>query len=479
MELLIFILSALATISITTIFIYLFKFHRNKSQSAAPYPPGGAGWPLLGETLDYFSKLRNGMTERFVMNRINKYSSQVFKTNILGEKMALLTGAEGNRFLFSNESKLVRVWWPSSVNSVFLKTDNRSAQDESIKVRRLLSPFLKAEALKAYVGTMDTVCKKHIDTHWIGPRAVKVCDLVRKYTFTLACQLFLSVEDPGNLQKLNKTFDHVTHGVVSIPVNFPGMPFYKAIKASQEIRAVIEGMVKQRKIDIAQNQATPTQDIMSKMLTAVEENKSVSDADIATDLLGLIIGGYETVNTSLVFTMKFLAEQPHVYEQVLQEQTEIANLKQGELLSWEDLRKMKYSWSVWCEVLRIRPPAVGAFREAIADFTYAGYTIPKGWKLHYVQNVTHKNPEYFPNPDKFDPSRFEGSGAAPFTFVPFGGGPRMCPGSEYARAESLVFIHNVVTRFRWENVIPDEKIANDPFPRPVNGLPIRLYPHKP
>lgn len=160
------------------------------------------------------------------------------------------------------------------------------------------------------------------------------------------------------------------------------------------------------------------------------------------------------------------------------EQMEIAKSKAaGELLNWEDLQKMKYSWNVAQEVLRLAPPLQGSFREAIKDFVFNGFSIPKGWKLYWSTNSTHKNPACFPDPEKFDPSRFDGTGPAPYTFVPFGGGPRMCPGKEYARLEILVFMHNLVKSYKWEMVLVDEKIIVNPMPMPAKGLPIRLIPH--
>ena len=99
-------------------------------------------------------------------------------------------------------------------------------------------------------------------------------------------------------------------------------------------------------------------------------------------------------------------------------------------------------------------------------------------QLYWSANSTHKNPEYFPEPEKFDPSRFEGTGPAPYTYVPFGGGPSMCPGKEYARMELLVFMHNLVKRFKCENFIPNGNVTYNPTPIPAKGLPVRLIPHR-
>ncbi|KAF3685519.1 Beta-amyrin 28-oxidase [Capsicum annuum] len=144
--------------------------------------------------------------------------------------------------------------------------------------------------------------------------------------------------------------------------------------------------------------------------------------DCASYIVGLLQGGYSTVNAAITIIMKYMAEYPDVYSEVLKEQMGIDNSKTAnDLLNWEDLRKMRYSWNVASEVLRLAPPVHGTFREAIEDIT---------------------------------------------------------PGNEFFRMVALVFMHNVVTKFRWEKVIPDEKLVSAPTPRPAQGLPVRLYPQK-
>ncbi|KDP42301.1 hypothetical protein JCGZ_01625 [Jatropha curcas] len=348
-----------------------------------------------------------------------------------------------------------------------------------MKMRKLLPQFLKPEALQRYIGIMDTIAQRHFASDWENKEQVNVFSLAKKYTFWVACRLFVSIEDPHHIAKFADPFNVLASGIFSVPIDLPGTPFHRAIKASKFIRKELFSIIKKRKVELAEGKASTSQDILSHMLTTCDENgKYMNEMDIADKILGLLIGGHDTASSACTSIVKCLAELPHIYDGVYQEQIDIAKSKgEGELLNWKDIQKMKYSWNVACEVMRLFPPLRGAFREAIDDFIFNGFSVPKGWKVYWCANSTHKSGEYFPEPEKFDPSRFEGDGPAPYTFVPFGGGPRMCPGKEYARLEILVFMHNLIKRFRFHKIFPDEKIIVDPMPMPAKGLPVYLHPH--
>ncbi|KAL6322867.1 hypothetical protein AAG906_020894 [Vitis piasezkii] len=89
---------------------------------------------------------------------------------------------------------------------------------------------------------------------------------------------------------------------------------------------------------------------------------------------------------------------------------EIAKSKYpGEFLKWNDIQKIDevYLECVANETMRLAPPAQGTFRAVITDFTYEGFTIPKGWKTYWSVHTTNRNPKYFPDPEKFDPQDLE------------------------------------------------------------------------
>ncbi|ESW31548.1 hypothetical protein PHAVU_002G247300 [Phaseolus vulgaris] len=441
-------------------------------------PPGRLGWPIVGETFEFMHAMLEGNVLRFLKERVEKYDSRVFKTSMFGDPVAVFCGPAGNKFLFSNENKNVQVWWPSSVKKLLRLSLVNKVGDEAKMVRKLLMNFLNAETLKNYLPKMDRIAQHHIDTYWKGKEQVFVHPTVKLYTFELACCLFLSIEDSDQISKLSLKFNAFLKGIIGFTLNIPGTRFHRAMKAADEIRKEIKMILEKRKGDLEEKRASPTQDLLSHMLvTSDPSGRFMTEMEILDNTLLLLFAGHDTARSVLSLVMKYLGQLPHVYEHVLKEQLEIIQGKEvGQLLQWEDIQKMKYSWNVVSEVMRLSPPVSGAYREAIKDFTYADYNIPKGWKLHWNTGSSHNDPTIFSNPETFDASRFEGSGPTPFSHVPFGGGPRMCLGQEYARLEILVFMHNIVKRFKWELVIPDEKLKYDPMLEPVKGLAVRLHP---
>ena len=90
--------------------------------------------------------------------------------------------------------------------------------------------------------------------------------------------------------------------------------------------------------------------------------------------------------------------------------------------------------------------------------------------------ATHMDPSIFHKPAKFDPSRFQSQSSvtSPCSFVPFGGGPRICPGMEFAKMETLVMMHHLVSHFRWNLGCKGKTFMRGSFPSPLEGLPIEL-----
>ncbi|KAJ4951738.1 hypothetical protein NE237_028570 [Protea cynaroides] len=444
--------------------IVCFFFYQSKVQNgSSTLPPGSLGWPVLGETLEFLGTARNGMPDKF--------------TSLIGKQTAVSCGAEGNKFLFSNENKAVVIWWPTSLQNLFPSSIMASTSHDTKRMRKA---FFKPESLSRCVGTMDDVTKQYLQMEWENRREVKVFPMVKNYTFSLACSLFTSIEDPIYISKLATDFNVVLKGIISFPLNFLGTHYYQAIRATDQLRKELRVLIEQRREALSERPSSPKHDLLWCMLKTADENGQLMTVnEVLDNMLALLMGGHDTTRCALTFLMKYLAEVPHVYDEIFKGKLFWNSLTKGpnELLTWEDMQKMRYSWATANEAMRLAPAVQGNFRKALSDFTYAGFHIPKGWTLYWSVNSTHMNPDYFLEPEKFDPSRFQGNGPTPFAFIPFGGGPRMCPGKEYARLEILMFLHNVVKKFKWESAFPNEMLKVDPLPTPAEGLPILLHPH--
>ena len=142
---------------------------------------------------------------------------------------------------------------------------------------------------------------------------------INRYTFSLACRLFMSLEDVNHIAKFANPFHNLASGIISLPIDLPGTPFNKAVKAADFIRKELLGIIRQRKVDLAEGNASPTQDILSHMLlTCNEDGQYMNELDIADKILGLLIGDHDTASVACTFIVKYLAEFPHIYDRVYQ-----------------------------------------------------------------------------------------------------------------------------------------------------------------
>ncbi|KAL1808639.1 hypothetical protein ACET3Z_025629 [Daucus carota] len=465
----------MSLIAVISMFLFFFFFQKHK----ANVPPGSSGLPVVGESIKFVLSGPQG----FIRERMDKYAQDVFQTSLFGQKMALFCGPQGNKFLFSNQTKSLASWWPLSVRkALFFPEVVESSTDKIASLQHsFMREILKPEALKHYIPVMDSMAREHVESEWAGHEVVKAYSVSKKYTFDLACKLLMSVDDAEHVARLAKYFTLVNTGLFSVPIDLPGTSYNRAIKGGKSVRAELMKIITNRRKDIMENnlEKATRSDYLSRVLLLTDENGDfISEREITNNIIGLLFASYETTSSAITFVLKYLAELPDIYDKVYEEQMEIAKSKKGDLLKWEDIQKMKYSWNVVCETLRFIPPALGGFREVVSDFTYAGFTIPKGWKTLWTVHTTHKNPKYFADPETFNPSRFEGKGPVPYTYVPFGGGSRMCPGKEYARLEILVFLHNIVTKFKLKKVNPQENIELYFLPVAKEGLPLHLIAHK-
>ncbi|KAH9311016.1 hypothetical protein KI387_026051 [Taxus chinensis] len=465
-------ISIILPLLITLIMIVVAK--NSKTGRGKKFPPGSLGLPVIGQTLQFLRAQKCNKSKEWIQEKVAKYGP-VFKTSLLGCPTVVLTGQAGNRFLLQNDYNIIINKKPITVSSVLGKKNlfELPVQDHK-RMRAAIMQFMKPEGLQKFVGRMESVIVQHFFDCWQVKQSITVWPLMKQLTFQVACDTLFSLKDAEEREILAKEFATALNGVYSLPLDFPRTTFSRPLKARSRICKRLSLLLEERSGEIEKGLASPSQDLMSCMLTMKDENgETLTEEEIIDNMMLVMIAGHETTSVLLTHLIRMLALHPNVYQKVLQEHTEVlAGKPPNEPLKWEEIQKMKYTWKVAQETLRLVPPAFGSFRKAIKDVEYGGYTIPKGWQLFWVTS-THWSEEIFKDSNKFDPSHFDQC-LPPYSFIAFGGGARICPGYDFSKMETIIFVHHLISKYKWSLMDEDEKIIAEPLPVPILGLPIKL-----
>ncbi|KAF7144407.1 hypothetical protein RHSIM_Rhsim05G0084600 [Rhododendron simsii] len=438
-------------------------------------PPGSMGWPCVGETLQLYSQDPND----FFTHKQTRYGN-IFKSHILGCPCVMLASPEAARFVLVTHAHLFKPTYPKSKEkmigpfALFFHQGNYHTN-----LRKLVQSSFAPEAVRKLVPGIEAIAISALES-WASTsgQAIHTFHEMKKFSFEVGILSIFGHLGGKYMEELKENYSILDKGYNSFPTNLPGTAYNKAILARKRLGEIMSEIICERR----EKDLLVEKDLLGHLLNFKnEEGQTLSEDQISDNIVGVLFAAQDTTASLLTWILKYLHDDQKLLEAVKAEQKMIYESNDGgkRPLTWAQTRKMPITHKVILESLRMASIVSFTFREAVVDVEYEGYLIPKGWKVMPLFRNIHHNPEFFVDPQNFDPSRFEVV-PKPNTFMPFGTGVHACPGNELAKLEMLILIHHLVTKFRWE-VVGSQQSGTEygPFPVPRKGLPLKFWKESP
>jgi cytochrome P450 len=196
--------------------------------------------------------------------------------------------------------------------------------------------------------------------------------------------------------------------------------------------------------------------------TAKETDKRVADRRMRDELVTLLLAGHETTASTVGWTLDHVSRHPEVRDRLHEEAVAVYGDRRP---AYEDLTKLRYTHMVLQEAMRLNPPVWILPRRALADDEVGGYHVPAGSEVLICPYTLHRHPRYWPEPDRFDPERFDPdvpSDRPRYAHIPFGAGPRFCVGNHLGMMEATFIISSLMRDLRFD-AVPGFSVKPEPM----------------
>lgn len=312
--------------------------------------------------------------------------------------------------------------------------------------RRLMAPAFRADYRGGYVAAVTAAETTRLLDKWEAhaPATFDICDDLERLTFRIVLSGLFSVELAGTednvLQQLTGALRYVSAESFRMYPLPSMLTRWRRARFAADIRCLDEAVAEIVNRRIAAGGGCG--DLLDILIQADLDLHEVRD-----EILTMLHAGQHTVASSIAFALYLLSVHEATAERV---HAELAPL-QGQPPGANDAAALPYLRQVLFEAMRLYPAAWGGVREALDDDELGGYHIPAGMPIVFSQYVTHRHPEFWPEPDEFRPERFAAERARSqhrYAYFPFGGGPHLCIGQDMGLLELTIVVAMIVQRFR-------------------------------
>ncbi len=344
--------------------------------------------------------------------------------------------------------------------------------------RKLAQPAFHRERIAAYGALMVQLTERML-LGWADAQVRDAQDDMMRLTLEIVAKTLFDAEIAGDsadvsaaMETLMQAFVVRTASLVNPPHWLPTPMNIRVERAIRRLERILHAVIAERR-----KSGEDRGDLLSMLLRAQDEEsgRRMTDSQLRDEVMTLFMAGHETTANTLAWAWFLLAGHPEAEARLHKELEAVLG---GRPPEFADLPRLPYTESVINETLRVYPTVWMVGRENTEPVELGGFPIPVGTTLFMPQWVIHRDARWFDDPDVFRPERWEGGllqRLHRYAYFPFGGGPRICIGNNFALMEAALVLATVAQKFRLR-LADDAQVT--PLPtmtlRPANGVKVVL-----
>jgi cytochrome P450 len=344
--------------------------------------------------------------------------------------------------------------------------------------RKLLAPAFNHKRVMAYSETMSAIAERQQCT-WEDGAHVELHEAMVQTTLEVVAQALFGASIDRYFAQLFRSIS-VLASLVTVsssmglqaPRSWPTPRNMRFRHALRQVDAILFSIIQERR-----GSTEDRGDFLSMLLQTrdAETGQGMDDQQVRDEAMTIFLAGHETTANALSWTWDLLMRHPDVYERLIAETSATLN---GRSPTVADLLALPYVGQVLKEAMRLYPPVWFMDRQVIHPFELASYSFPVGTLLVLSSYTLHRNPDYFPDPERFDPERFapgKEEALPRMAYMPFGDGPRVCLGNHFALLEGQLILATLAQRVRFVS-LSTAKLPLYPVVtlRPGGPIPARI-----
>jgi cytochrome P450 len=319
-----------------------------------------------------------------------------------------------------------------------------------LRERRLMLPPFHGERMQAYGRIMREVTDRSIDAWPVG-QPFPIHARMQGITLDVILRAVFGVEDGARQTELRDALTRLIAFVTSPAAVFlfvpslqrdvgPLSPGGRFARLGRRVDALIYAEIARRRTEGPGGR----EDILSMLVEARDEDgRPMSDQELRDEMITLLLAGHETTATSLAWAFHRVLSRPDVLAKL---RAEIAQVVGTGPVAPQHVSALEYLDAVVKETARLNPVVPNVGRRLRTPTWIGGHHLPAGVVAAPCMYLTHRRPDVWPDPERFDPERFIGTRPSPYAFFPFGGGVRRCIGAAFATYEMKVVLAQVLSR---------------------------------